>query len=87
MKFKPEDFNITRDVPTGLAFPQEIYAWIANKKLQEWLDKAPTVYTYVDPTAPEGYDMGWWKTRIDSQLKQYRAKLVCIEEIDDKRKS
>lgn len=91
-EFKPEDFDGEWIEPTKLGALEIIHpavhvvkaAQIANAKLKEWLDKAPTVYGcrvlkdigpltwHTEPQVDDRHGINW-STR--------QAKLVCIEEI------
>lgn len=82
--FKPEDFETDvsllkqghGDIPyisTPLA------SNIANEKLKEWLDAAPTVYGYI---GSEGSTWSSYKPGTFIQENNtHSAKLLCIEEI------
>lgn len=86
MKFKPEDFipkekQLENLAKCGLLSPVDvarlgllsnIVAYLANAKLQEWLDVAPTVYA-------QEKAWGWAKRKRVHDI--FKAKLVCIEEI------
>lgn len=54
------------------------------KSLEKMIEEAPTVYKYADPTAPDGVDTGWFDTPTNPRLSERKAKLVCIEVINDK---
>ncbi len=74
MKFTPEDFPVWLD-DSSVKNGRERIADLANAKLKEWLDNAPTVYKVTEPQ----------HKKLWSQLKGFietkQAKLVCIEEI------
>lgn len=75
--FKPEDFeSITIITDKEM---QEI-AEIANAKLKEWLDAAPTVYGQGIGAMKSAY---WNMNGPDFEIYKHThaAKLVCIEEI------
>lgn len=81
MIFKSEDFYLTyagTDRKKTLHTYEEA-AEIANKKLNEWLDKSPTVYTS-KILKDSKFEQLTWGT-FDPQWDTHRAKLVCIEKI------
>ncbi len=74
MKFKPEDFLVGIMPEVTAKFVCEI----ANAKLQEWLDQAPTVFAWKEYGLPNR-----WKARQKDTVKPgqatHTAKLVCCE--------
>jgi hypothetical protein len=92
LKFKPDDF---KGKFPRLPFPGEpmtlekwislcerVASTIANKKLQEWLDEAPTVWKHEVCEDPEGgttYEV-WEESNLQIGFS-LKAKLVCIEEL------
>lgn len=78
MKFKPEDFDLQIKLSMTSDILNKKAAEMANAKLQEWLDAAPTVY-HRDGIPYE--DGGGWDDMENLSDGKLKAKLVCIEEI------
>ncbi len=81
--FKREDF---KEFPSEMGLfsspidiAQRMAARIANKKLEEWLDKAPVVYTYIEDKGVDA-QFGDWNIIRDDDCT-HKAKLVMIEEL------
>ena len=85
MKFKAEDFDFGGKWPG-----EDIAAEQANKKLEEWLNAAPTVYGLSNLP-----NRTLWDTKMNTRLKDgywgttdtHRAKLLCIEPIPQRTKT
>lgn len=73
--FKPEDFGGAYENQYTARLDAIGVTDIANTKLQEWLDAAPTVYGTIDISEPKF----WGEKKFGSDT--HSAKLVCLEEI------
>lgn len=80
MKFKPEDFKMADHV----IISSDIACVVANKKLQEWLDKAPTVYS-LKAAYCKGFVQRWGQQDSKKFIgeAQDRAKLILMENKDE----
>lgn len=80
MRFKSEDFKVEWESPDGVRIHDvkisEAIAQAANIKLEEWLNNSPIVYGYND-------DTGAWTFPNYSDEGTHKAKLVCIEKLNE----
>ncbi len=74
MVFKPEDFESSCNLCGPAA---DIVSKRATKLLQEWLEKAPTVYA-LKAQHCKGFKQKW---SLELKETGEMAKLVCIEDI------
>jgi len=97
MKFKPEDFipkekQLENLAKCGLLSPVDvarlgllsnIVAYLANAKLQEWLDAAPNVFQSMYESDTEWSTLPSFGGKTGREnITKFIAKLVCIEEIN-----
>ena len=95
MKFKPEDFYISKILTQDWTEDgrSEWVADVANRKLEQWLSEAPIVYaanreekTWYEMTKEERIEIDHANTFAEGTCWDFRGKVVCVEPIPIKNK-